>query len=99
LQLLQDEGLVRSSEQDGKRVYEITDAGRAEAERRTSEAGGAPWAADRSGTTRGLMREGIVGVAQAAQQLARTANESQLQRATEILRDTRKRLYQILGED
>src|SRR4029077_20476671 len=31
LQLLEDEGLVRSTERDGKRVFEITDAGRAEA--------------------------------------------------------------------
>ena len=31
LQLLEDEGLVRSIERDGKRVFEITDQGRAEA--------------------------------------------------------------------
>ena len=30
LQLLEDEGLVRSTERDGKRVFEITDAGKAE---------------------------------------------------------------------
>src|SRR6187549_3195421 len=40
LQLLEDEGLVRSTERDGKRVYEITDAGRAEAQRRAEAAGG-----------------------------------------------------------
>src|SRR5207237_7140417 len=40
LQLLEDEGLVRSSERDGKRVFEITDAGRAEADARVAEAGG-----------------------------------------------------------
>src|SRR3954453_6514862 len=28
LQLLEDEGLVTSSERDGKRVYEVTEAGR-----------------------------------------------------------------------
>ena len=43
LQLLEDEGLVRSVEHDGKRVYEITDQGRAEATRRIEEAGGTPW--------------------------------------------------------
>ena len=37
LQLLEDEGLVRSTERDGKRVYEITDDGRAEAARRIEE--------------------------------------------------------------
>src|SRR6478735_579446 len=43
LQLLEDEGLVRSTERDGKRVFEITDTGRAEAAARIEEAGGAPW--------------------------------------------------------
>ena len=43
LQLLEDEGLVRSTERDGKRVFEITDAGRAEAAERIEEAGGTPW--------------------------------------------------------
>src|SRR6185437_11176077 len=43
LQLLEDEGLLRSGERDGKRVYEITDAGRAESARRVDEAGGTPW--------------------------------------------------------
>ncbi len=43
LQLLEDEGLARSGERDGKRVYEITDAGRAEASQRVEEAGGTPW--------------------------------------------------------
>lgn len=45
-QMLEDEGLVRSEEREGKRVVEITDAGRTEAERRTEEAGGSPWATD-----------------------------------------------------
>src|SRR6266478_6069413 len=43
LQLLEDEGLVRSTERDGKRVFEITDAGRAEATERIEQDGGPPW--------------------------------------------------------
>src|SRR3954465_6595527 len=43
LQLLEDEGLVRSTERDGKRVFEITDEGRAEVTRRVDAAGGLPW--------------------------------------------------------
>src|SRR6476661_9381534 len=43
LQLLEDEGLVRSVERDGKRVYAISQAGRDEAARRVEEAGGTPW--------------------------------------------------------
>ena len=40
LQMLEDEGLVRSRTQDGTRVYELTDAGRAEAEVRRQRAPG-----------------------------------------------------------
>src|SRR5437667_331993 len=41
LQQLEDEGLVRSSESDGRRVYQLTDTGRAEVERRGEEP--PPW--------------------------------------------------------
>src|SRR5207237_10844300 len=40
LQLLEDEGLVRSTERDGKRVFEITDDGRPEAASRVEHDGG-----------------------------------------------------------
>ena len=98
LQQLQDEGLVTSREQDGKRIYEITDAGRAESERRTAEAGGSPWDDERDRSTYGQLRDGVVGIHQAARQLARHGNDTQLQRAVEIVRDARKRLYQLLAE-
>ena len=49
LQLLEDEGLARSSERDGKRVYELTEAGQAEARTRIEEAGGPPWSGAETG--------------------------------------------------
>src|SRR5580765_9075444 len=52
LQLLEDEGLVRSTERDGKRVFEITEAGRAEATSRLEEAGGPPWEGASQGARR-----------------------------------------------
>jgi DNA-binding PadR family transcriptional regulator len=52
LQLLQDEGLVTSHQTpDGKRMFEITDAGRAEAATSGSAAGQRPW--EQSGHGRG----------------------------------------------
>src|SRR5437879_9066911 len=42
LQLLEDEGLVRSTERDGKCVFEITEAGRTESAERIEQAGGTP---------------------------------------------------------
>ena len=45
------------------------------------------------------LREGAVGILQASRQIAKSGNEAQIQRATEIVRNARKQLYQILGED
>jgi DNA-binding PadR family transcriptional regulator len=47
LQMLEDRGLVTSAEADGKKVYSITDAGRAqlnEREKGSEEFDGPPWA-------------------------------------------------------
>jgi DNA-binding PadR family transcriptional regulator len=99
LQLLQDEGLVTSTERDGKRIYEITEAGRNELEQRTKDAGGPPWPTENQWSVYGQLRDGAVGVITASRQIAKSGNEAQIQRAVEIVRDARKRLYQLLGED
>jgi DNA-binding PadR family transcriptional regulator len=100
LQLLEDEGLVRSSERDGKRVYEITDDGRAEAARRIEEAGGTPW--ELMGSVRagaGELHRAIGQFAFAAKQVAVVGNPTQIEQATAIVHDGRKKLYQLLAED
>jgi len=99
LQQLEDEGLVRSTERDGKRVYEITDEGRAEATRRIEELGGDPWEGARAASVYGQLREALGTLAQAVRQIARAGDEAQVQRATEIVRDARKQLYRLLAED
>jgi DNA-binding PadR family transcriptional regulator len=99
LQLLEDEGLVRSSERDGKKVYEITDAGRDEAARRIDEAGGTPWDLAGRGTGAGPLRMAVAQLHVACKQIAIAGDTAQLERATEIVRDARKRLYQLLAEE
>ncbi len=37
LQMLEEEGLIKGKDDDGKRIYELTDAGRAEAEKAPTE--------------------------------------------------------------
>jgi DNA-binding PadR family transcriptional regulator len=96
LQLLEDEGLVRSSERDGKRTYEITDAGRAEAERRVEEAGAAPWAQGERGGSYGKLFSLLRQVALAARQVAKVGTPAQVEQAATIMEDARKRLYQLL---
>jgi DNA-binding PadR family transcriptional regulator len=100
LQLLEDEGAVRSSERDGKRVFEVTDAGRAEAARRVEEAGGTPWELagsddDRIGDLRGAMRQLFV----ATKQVMLMNDRDRMDRTTEILKRARKDIYTLLAED
>jgi DNA-binding PadR family transcriptional regulator len=99
LQLLEDEGLVSAVERDGKRVYEITDAGRAEAARRIEEAGGAPWSQTAGdGPNPWPLRESIGMLALAVKQVALAGNKDQIEKAVEIVTDARKKLYQLLSE-
>jgi DNA-binding PadR family transcriptional regulator len=100
LQLLEDEGMVRSYESEGKRVYEITDAGREESSRRIEEAGGTPWeVAGRGGRGAVELRMAIAQFHMAFKQIAVGGTPAQIERATEIVREARRQLYQLLAED
>src|ERR1700751_1342556 len=67
LQLLEEQGLLTSREDGGKRVYELTDQGRADVENQT--AGGMPWeGGDPSG--RFALRNAVAQLHLAAQQVA-----------------------------
>jgi len=95
LQLLEDEGMVTSTERDGKRVYEITEAGRTETARRLEEAGGPPWEEANSGG----WKAPIAQLAMAARQIQMAGTPAQLQEAERIINDARKQLYRLLAED
>ncbi len=98
LQQLTDEGLVRSDETEGKRVYELTDEGRTSAAART---GTLPWeqaAEDADDDLVGL-RELAFGLMAATRQVAQTGTKAQIETAKETLRDARKRLYRLLADD
>jgi DNA-binding PadR family transcriptional regulator len=99
LQLLEDEGLVRSSELEGKRVYEITDDGRADSTRRVEEAGGTPWENAGPPTRHRELREAVFSLMSASKQLAVAGSDEQLDRGLAIIKDARKQLYLLLGED
>ena len=98
LQLLEDKGLVRSEEREGKRVYELTDEGRGDAEAR-AERNGPVWAEGHEGSPgAGALRDAVGQLHMAAHQVASAGQESQVQRAVEILTEARKKLYQLLAE-
>jgi DNA-binding PadR family transcriptional regulator len=99
LQQLEDEGLIRSEESEGRRHYAITDAGRELVAERGSDRP-APW--EEMGGDLGaeakelgkLVRE----VAFAFAQIMRTGSESQIASAREVLAGARRDLYRILAD-
>jgi DNA-binding PadR family transcriptional regulator len=98
LQLLEDEGLLRGEEQDGKRVYSITDAGRAELDERSKRSGDAPWDFGPAAEGIGALRDAGFQLAGAAMQVARTGSTDQREKAAEILAEARRKIYALLAE-
>lgn len=98
LQQLEDEGLVRSEQQEGKNVFQLTDEGRATVAEDTSTP---PW--ERMGAQAEddllTLREAGFAVGAAVMQVARAGTSAQVEKATEILNETRRKLYQILAEN
>jgi DNA-binding PadR family transcriptional regulator len=98
LQQLEDEGLIRTDESDGRKLFAITDEGRALLDERGAERP-APW--EQAGAGAGdlhelgkLMRE----VASAFMQVMRTGSPSQTAKAAAVLAATRRDLYRILAD-
>jgi DNA-binding PadR family transcriptional regulator len=100
LQLFEDEGLVSASEVDGKRVFDLTAAGR-ERLAEAGPAGAAPWEAVARETPEelGRLREGIRALMHATHQVAHAGSPSQSARALEVLTEARRKIYAILAED
>jgi DNA-binding PadR family transcriptional regulator len=96
---LEDEGLIRSTERDGAKLFEITDAGRRQLEERESES--APWDLDDDPESGAIfeVRKLVGDLAAAAMQVARAGDESQQSRAAETLKEARRALYRILADD
>jgi len=98
LQLLADEGLVASTEgSGGKRLFELTEEGRAAAEK---HAAAPPWEeisqdVDPNDVN---LRNAIGQLMGATMQVAHAATDSQKQRAIEVLNEARREVYAILGE-
>ena len=100
LQQLEDEGLVRSTESDGRRVFELTESGRAHVEENREELG-EPWAdVGRNVGEGALEMRGLLWQAgAAAMQVMHSGDEAQIARAKEVLAETRRSLYRILADD
>jgi DNA-binding PadR family transcriptional regulator len=98
LQQLEDEGLIRSVERDGRRSFELTDAGRQHVEAHRDELA-APWETVAGTVTEELLelRELSMQLSMALMQVAQAGNEAQVAEARRILVDARRALYRILA--
>lgn len=99
LQLLEDEGLIRSEDDGGRKLLHLTDAGRALVEERDAEQP-APWEQMAEGVDDdvralwGTFRE----IAFALTQLTQTGSKAQVAEARRRLADTRRALYRMLAD-
>lgn len=96
LQLLSDEGMVTSSQRDGKRIFELTDAGRSDATERI-DSDGYPWDDMDRGDSGGL-RTATRDLHAAAKQVGLTGSPEAIEQATAIMTTARKDLYRLLAE-
>ena len=98
LQMLEDGGFVTSQVIDGKRIYEITDAGRKLLQERGNVDEDARDGGSREDWTE--MRESIRKFVVAAQQALRHLDERKTrERIIHVLDQARKEIYAILQED
>src|SRR6185437_5866080 len=100
LQQLEDEGLVRTVETDGRKLFELTDAGKQFVDERDKDLP-TPWdemtggVSDETAEAASVMR----GLAMAFAQVMQAGNKAQMDEATKALSETRRRLYAILAEN
>lgn len=99
LQMLEDEGLIKGVEADGKRVYALTEAGK-KAAAESRERHGTPWeqGEDQDASPRSRLRRSVFQLGAAAKQVGAAGTTSQVEQTLEILAEARKRIYTLLAE-
>lgn len=96
LQMLEDEGMVRSREDEGTRTFTLTEAGVAEAATEV----GSPWRSEGENDSQiRTLRQSVGQLMSAAKQLSGAGETAQVERGIAVIQKARKELYQILAED
>ncbi|MET9295087.1 PadR family transcriptional regulator [Streptomyces sp. NPDC003077] len=98
LQLLEDEGLITSATEGGKKLFSLTETGTAEA----GNGPDAPWEAAGRGIDWEAMheiRKAGGGLIEAFKQVWDTGTPEQREKAIAVVNKARKELYLILAED
>jgi DNA-binding PadR family transcriptional regulator len=100
LQQLEDEGLVKPEESDGRKQFTLTGDGVKHVEDNREKLG-EPWA-NLGGDDKGLQVDywkQVKPLIEAVKQVAQVGNDDALKRGGEVLADARRKLYAILAED
>jgi DNA-binding PadR family transcriptional regulator len=100
LQLLEDQELIRSEQAEGRRVYDLTEAGRAHIEQHRDElaqvwAGVIAGGDDPAHELRDLL-DPLVG---AVRQVMHAGTATQIAAAGDVLTGARRQIYRILADD
>jgi DNA-binding PadR family transcriptional regulator len=98
LQLLEDEGLIVSASEGGKKLFSLTDGGRAAAE----EGPEAPWEEASRGVdweALGEIRQAGFGLMEAFGQVWKTGSKEQREKALAVINESRRKLYLILADE
>ncbi len=98
LSQLEDEGLVRATEREGAKLFELTDQGREYVESAETET--PPWETQEEEDHPGRqLRHLLPEIARASAHVMQSGDEAQIAKAIETLKDARRKLYRILAED
>ncbi|MFJ3234093.1 PadR family transcriptional regulator [Streptomyces sp. NPDC086787] len=98
LQLLEDEGLITSESEGGKKLFSLTEEGRALA----ADGPEAPWEEAARGVdweVLGEIRQAGFGLMEAFGQVWKTGTKEQREKALTVINDARKKLYLILADE
>jgi DNA-binding PadR family transcriptional regulator len=98
LQLLEDQGLIKGEESEGRRVFSLTDSGREEAEKLRERVGEAPFGEAADIDPRFALRQEFFSLGGAFKQVAQVGTPDDVQKAIDILREARKRIYALLAD-
>ncbi len=97
LQMLEEEGLIKGRDEDGKRIFDLTDEGRVAAGEASERIGTGPWG---EGVGHHVeLRQAMRSLMLAVRQVASSGEDDHVAAATTVLTEARQRLYRILAGD
>ena len=96
---LEDEGLVRHTKSEGKRIFQLTETGQAAVADAADRP--APWdeVANDADSTLVALRDQLAAVAAATMQVAQAGNADQVAKTRKVLSEARRKIYLLLAED